>query len=337
MKGKFLWMVPPIFVVFFFTGCEKEKYINEPGNLVPKTVDQDPSLPSITVNGAMLHSEAFGDPDNTMVVCIHGGPGGDYRYLLNCIDLADHGYRVIFYDQRGSGLSQRFPKRFYTDLGDGAMDMLYDDLNAVIAHYRTSPGQKVFLLGHSWGAMLATSYTGRYPEAVQGLVVAEPGGLKWEDMKDFVKRSRAFPLFGELLNDATYLDQFITGKEDEHEILDYKLEMLSSKNDITGDDNTTKGTNWRPGAVINIALFELGEQYQTDFSEGISNFNLPVLFLYSEKDQAYPDSWAQQISSAYNDADLFKIMGVGHDGIITDKTAWTNQTLPKILAYFNSL
>ena len=112
-----------------------------------------PSLPAITVNGAMLHSEAFGPPDSTMVVCIHGGPGADYRYMLNAQDLADAGYRVVFYDQRGSGLSQRFPRKSYTDLGVGAVDLMYDELSGVIAHYRTHPDQKVFLLGHSWGAI----------------------------------------------------------------------------------------------------------------------------------------------------------------------------------------
>src|SRR6476620_9669553 len=85
----------------FFLSCTKGRMVNEPGYLVPKTVDQDRSLPSITVNGAMLHSEAFGNPDNPIVVIIHGGPGGDYRDLLNSRDLADHGYRVVFYDQRG--------------------------------------------------------------------------------------------------------------------------------------------------------------------------------------------------------------------------------------------
>ena len=144
-------------------------------------------------------------------------------------------------------------------------------------------------------------------------------------------------LFGETLNDATYLDQFITGKEDDHEILDYKAALLASKNDITGDDNTEPGSNWRTGAVINSALFEIGEDYSPDFSEGISNFHVPVLFFYSEKNKAYPDSWAQRISASYNSADVFKIAGVGHDGIIKNKIAWTNQTLPIILTYFNSL
>ena len=62
-------------------GCEQELSIHEPGNLVPRTVDQDLSVPSIHVNGAQFHAEAFGDPNDPMIVVIHGGPGSDYRYL----------------------------------------------------------------------------------------------------------------------------------------------------------------------------------------------------------------------------------------------------------------
>jgi len=322
--------------ILFFS-CTEDRLINEPGNLVPKTVDQNPALPAITVNGAKLHSEAFGHPDSTMIVCIHGGPGSDYRYLLNCKDLANYGYRVVFYDQRGSGLSQRFPKSSYTSLGMGALEVIYDELSGVIAHYRTHPNQKVFLIGHSWGAILATAYVCRHPNAIQGLVIGEPGGLKWEDVMEFINKSRAFSITGETLNDVTYLDQFITGEEDQHEILDYKMAMLVSKNDITGDIDTEPGSFWRPGAVISDALSELGKKYKPDFSDGISNFNVPVLFFYSEKNKAYPLSWAQKISSVYNSVELFKIAGVGHSGIIFNKKAWKEITMPKVLSYFNSL
>jgi proline iminopeptidase len=64
-------------------GCEKELKTTDPGNLVPRTVDQDPSLPSIIVNGTQLHTEAFGNPADPMVVFLHGGPGSDYRNALN--------------------------------------------------------------------------------------------------------------------------------------------------------------------------------------------------------------------------------------------------------------
>lgn len=324
-------------IALLFISCSKELLIDEPGNLVPKTVDEDPGLPSITVNGAMLHSEAFGPPDSAMIVIIHGGPGSDYRHLLNCKDLADYGYRVVFYDQRGSGLSQRFSKASYTSLGLGAVDLMYDELSGVIAHYRTSPDQKVFLIGHSWGGIMATGYAGKHPDAIDGLVVGEPGGLKWDDIVEYIEQSRSFKLWGEALNDAAYIDQFITGKEDQHEILDYKASLLTAKNDITGDDDTAPGSYWRGGAVVNLALLEIGVDYEPDFSAGIGNFDVPVLFFYSEKNQAYPDSWAQKITGAFNSVEIIKVPGTGHSGIIKDKGPWTDVTLPAILSYFNSL
>ena len=326
-----------VFTAFSFVSCDEEQLITEPGKLVPLTVDEDPSLPSIVVNGAMLHSEAFGHPDSTLVVCIHGGPGGDYRYMLNARDLANHGYRVVFYDQRGSGLSQRFSKKSYTSLGLGAIDVLYDELSGVIAHYRTSPEQKVFLLGHSWGGILATGYVGKHPDAIQGMVVCEPGGLIFDDILDYVERSRSFKIWDETLNDVVYLDQFITGEEDEHEILDYKLGILASTNEITGESNVEPGSVWRSGAIISEALFEIGEDYRPDFSEHIDQFDVPVLFIYSEMNKAYPDSWAQQISGAYKAVNLIKIPGVGHDGIIKDDHAWATITMPEMISYFNSI
>jgi len=215
--------------------------------------------------------------------------------------------------------------------------LIYDELTGVIAHYRTNPNQKVFLAGHSWGAMLATGYAGKHPDAVQGLAIAEPGGMKWEDVIEFVKKTRSFSIWGELLNNVTYLDQFITGKENEHEILDYKSSMLASKNDITGDNDTEPGSFWRLGAVMNLALFEIAQQYKPDFAEGISNFKVPVLFFYSEKDKGYPDDWANRISAVYNQVELWKVPGTGHNGIVSDKKAWKETTLPRMLSYFNSL
>ena len=52
------------------SACKKEIDMEAPGNLVPKTVDQDPTLPSISVNGTQLHAETFGNRDSAMVVVL---------------------------------------------------------------------------------------------------------------------------------------------------------------------------------------------------------------------------------------------------------------------------
>ena len=79
----------------------------DPGNLVPQTVAEDPSLPAIDLAGTRFHAEAFGDPDAPVILILHGGPGKDYRGMLPLKALADDGFRVVFWDQRGAGLSKR--------------------------------------------------------------------------------------------------------------------------------------------------------------------------------------------------------------------------------------
>lgn len=328
---RILAMIATVASGLLLSGCEKELLITEDGNLVPKTVADDPSLPAIEINGTKFHAETYGNPANPMLVILHGGPGSDYRYLLRCTAFADSGYYVIFYDQRGSGLSKREPKDSYT------IQVMFDDLGAVIAHYRTSPEQKVFLLGHSWGAMLATAFINQNPAAVQGAILGEPGGFIWRDIVDYVSRVQDFGFFSETLNDATYADQFITGEEDEHAILDYKFGLLSYADDAEDSPLGNEGLLpfWRSGAIVNQALFELGEEYEPDWTTNLSQFDTKVLFLYSERNAAYGLEHAQKVSSAYSNVQLERIDDAGHDMLSFD-AGWNN-FFPIGLNYLNSL
>jgi len=331
MNYKFYLLTALLTLAGFLPGCQQEKYIYESGNLVPKTVDEDPSLPSISVNGTRLHAQTYGDPDSAMIVVVHGGPGSDYRYLLNCKAFADNGYFVVFYDQRGSGLSRRHDKDSYS------IQVMYDDLTAVIAHYRRSPAQKVFLLGHSWGAMLSTAYINAYPTAVNGAILAEPGGLVWQDVTDYLSRSQEFRFFGETLNDAVYMDQFITGKENEHAILDYKFGLFASADDSKDSPIGNEGVlpSWRSGAVVSDALFEIADKEKPDWTTHLDQYTTEVLFVYSERNKAYGPEHARKVSSAYPHVTLLEVKGSGHD-MISFPNGWS-QFYPAALTYLNNL
>jgi proline iminopeptidase len=306
MKSSLQVFFAGVLVAITLVGCDILDP-KDPGLLVPKTVDEDASLPSISVNGTQLHAETFGNPENPMIVVLHGGPGNDYRSMLNCSEFSADGYFVIFYDQRGSGLSKRHDKDTYT------IQLFIDDLDAVIKHYRKTSDQKVILMGKSWGAMLATAYVNQYPGSVQGLVLMEPGGFTWEDAKEYAKRTRTTEFFGETANDYVYVDQILTS--DNQNELDYKAALQGAADFSDGNKVGNRGPYpfWRKGAVCSIAATEYARNHPFDFTTNLRHVNTKVLFLYSELNEAYGRVHAEHVSSAYPNVQLRMIGGTGHE------------------------
>jgi len=327
MKFKIITAITCLTV--FLSACTKERQINEPGFLVPKTVDQDQTLPSISVNGTQLHAETFGNSDSAMVIFLHGGPGADYQNGLAVKQLAGNGYYVVFYDQRGSGLSKRHKKESFT------IQQMFDDLSAVIQHYRTSPTQKIFLFGHSWGAILAAGYINQNPSKISGVIFAEPGGFTWENLQQYGERTRKLKLFAEATSDALYIDQFLTGKENEHEILDYKLNVSSSFTYQKGNTEGIEGASpiWRNGAVVLSSLGKIAEKDGYDFTTNLNQYTTKVLFLYGELNTAYGLEFAQKEAQYFPNKQITLINGTGHEMIYFK---WNN-VYPVVLTYLNSL
>jgi proline iminopeptidase len=311
-------------------GCSKDDLhdMDEPGLLVPMTVDEDLSLPSISVNGTMLHSEASGNPENPMIVVIHGGPGGDYRNLLCSRDLVDDGYYVVFYDQRGSGLSQRHDADAFT------IPMYINDLKAVIEHYRNNDNQKVILLTHSWGSMLAAGYVNEYPEAIDGLVLAEPGGFTYDQMTDYLEKSNHVALFEEATNDAVFPDQIFAGRS-EHEILDYKASFFISFETAEGNTIGNPGPYpfWRHGAVAHSGSLDFVVEHGFDFTSNLGNYHQKVLFMYSEWNDAYGKGWAQEVAAPFPNKEIKIVLGAGHEMFYF---GWDDM-YPKVLDYLNEI
>lgn len=315
--------------IFFFLSCENENEIDGVGNLVPKTVDQDASISSIFVNGTQLHSETFGNPNHPMLVFLHGGPGSDYRNGLNVQQLADEGYYVVFYDQRGSGLSKRHDKKSYS------IQLVLDDLTEVIQYYRSSPTQKIFLFGHSWGAMLGTAYVNSYPNKIDGLILAEPGGLNKKLLDEYGEMSRKINIFSEVTSNLLYVDQFLTGKENQHAILDYKYGISSSFTYAKGNDEGIPGPSpfWRIGTTVLESFIEISENDGFDFTTNLDQYQTKVLFLYGELNKSYGLNFALKEAAYFPAFDIAEVKGTGHEMIYFK---WENVE-PLVLQYLNNL
>jgi len=324
------WKITSIFL-FTLSSCQLSDW-TEPGLLVPLTVEQNPAIPSLQINGTLLHVESFGDPTDPLLILIHGGPGADFRSMLSAKDLVKDGFHVIFYDQRGSGLSKR--ENASTFQGENAVQLFVDDLDALVEHFRIDASQNVFFLGHSWGAMLATAYINQYPSKISGAILAEPGGFTWPQTQEYLSRSNKIRFFSEALNDATFPEQIIAGRS-EHEILDYKASFFSNYENAPGNaiGNAGPYPSWRNGAVAFKTLIDNSDRYSFDFTTQLFRFETKVLFLYSELNQSYGKTWAETVSAPYPNVEIDQVKNTGHEMLYF---GWTD-FYPKALTYLNQL
>ncbi len=189
---------------------------------IPKTIQFDESLPYTEIEGYKFHTEIFGNPGSTPIIVVHGGPGGDYEYLKSLQNLAQN-HRVIFYDQRGNGLSPRVDKAQLT------LEKNLDDLHAIIQHF--SSDEKVKLIGHSWGGMLVAGYLSAHPEKVSQAVIVEPGMLYPESAKAFVATMKESQSISDVLALIRYITVYpFVSKNDGHEGFDYVMTKILNRN-----------------------------------------------------------------------------------------------------------
>jgi proline iminopeptidase len=298
---------PSLLWVLALAGCLDP---GDPGNLVPKTVVEDPDLPRIAIPGTLLHAEAFGDPAAPIVMALHGGPGGDYRGLLPLRALADEGYRVVFWDQRGTGLSQRHDASTYADL-----DAYLEDLRLVVDHYTVTPKQPLVFVGHSWGAMYLTWFInqhGDYDGRVRGAVLSEPGAFTKKQLEGFLERLFAsIELTSERLNDAAWTRQFMSPAD--HARADYLAGLLQFRGAPSErQDPRVPFPMWRVGAVVGAELPRVGMEKGFDWTTHLAAFTPKVLFLRGDLNTAATLEHQQELAASYPNAEIVTMANIGH-------------------------
>jgi proline iminopeptidase len=145
---------------------------------LPQTTSHNSELEYLEIDSYKFHMKAVGNKLNPPLIVIHGGPGGDFHYLKSLEALSDR-YYILFYDQRMTGLSSRESQK------SPSIEQDIDDLHSIIEKFAVK--KKVNLIGHSYGAMVATGYISRYANNVTHAIIIEPGILTQETAKVFVE------------------------------------------------------------------------------------------------------------------------------------------------------
>jgi proline iminopeptidase len=141
----------------------------------------------LTVSGGHeLWIAEYGNPQGLPVVFLHGGPGaGCESYHPRFFD--PEKYRIILFDQRGSGRSKP-----HASLEQNTTQHLISDIEK-IRHELNIDRWVVF--GGSWGSTLGLAYAQSYPDKVLGLVLRGIFLCRPEDISWFYQQgaSEIFP------------------------------------------------------------------------------------------------------------------------------------------------
>jgi proline iminopeptidase len=109
-----------------------------------------------------VYFEESGNPKGKPVIFVHGGPGGGTDpKQRRFFDPA--AYRIVLFDQRGSGKSTP-----HANLEDNTTWHLVEDMETLRRHLGIERWQ---VFGGSWGSTLALAYAQKHPERVTELVL----------------------------------------------------------------------------------------------------------------------------------------------------------------------
>ena len=122
------------------------------------------------INGTTLYYKVVGQGEPMLI--IHGGPGLNHQYLFPNLQFLTDRYQLIFYDQRASGRSS-----LNLDSNSVTIDNFIQDIDEL----RNTFGiDKLNIMAHSWGGLLAMKYAIKHPENTKSLILINSVGASSE-------------------------------------------------------------------------------------------------------------------------------------------------------------
>ena len=268
-----------------------------------------------------LYVEQAGNPDGIPVVFLHGGPGAGlneiYRQYFN-----PNTYRIILFDQRGSGQSKP-----YASIKSNNTSELIKDIQKITQKL----GIKKFILyGGSWGSTLALLYAEEYPETLYSLVLRGVFLCRKKDIQWFYQKgaSEIFPdQWNDFINEIPIEEHndFLTAFHKRIHSKDKKESLIFSKiwsawegycSTLLPSDKVV-----RQFSKCSVSLAKIETHFfknncfikENQILENISKVQkIKIFIVHGRYDVVCPLGQAYDLHASHNNSKLFIIDDAGH-------------------------
>lgn len=260
----------------------------------------------ISVDGAKLFCRVFGKETNPPLIVMHGGPGLGHNYLLpQMAELGKFAF-AIFYDQRGTGQS--------TGDDDWQSNPLQTYIRDVEQLRKAFGLERISLLGHSWGGVLASLYALAYPEHVDKIIYLNTVPISSADYIEFVKHRT--DIVNKNKNELTAIRETPAFAQGDPKTVEkfYRIYFKSyfAKPELA---NTLTLTMSPKAAINNFKIYDLFYNYTTqnpfDLYEKLSTLNKQSLIITCDKD-VIPMHYMKHLQKSLPSSKFVLIKNSGH-------------------------
>lgn len=268
------------------------------------------------IYGTKLYYKTIGEGEPILIV--HGGPGLEHSYFLPHFNELAKEHKLIFFDLRGHGKSD-------ANLDSAHIQLSYfvDDIEEMRKAFGI---EKLVLLGHSFGGLLAENYAAKYPEHLKALILVSPAA---HDSKYTIDASK---IIKERTSQLDLIDRETVMSSPEFKKADSKAyEKLFRINFRTGFYNKSLIDSLRLSFPIDYMERNrlLRKMYPENwfYSPGSKFVNIlcPVLIVYGEFD-AMPKACYNDLHGRLLKSTLVTLPNSGHFPFIESKEKFFAET-----------
>lgn len=242
----------------------------------------------VTVDGTRIRYVDAGQ--GSAVVLIHGLAASLYSWRYTIVPLEQAGFRVIAFDNRGFGFSDKPAHGYANAAYAGLLFGLLDSLGVTDA----------VLVGHSMGGAIAAEAALMRPERARGLVLVDAAGLgvRWP----FMLRVARWPIVGALFDG-------LRGRRATARIL---KALYADPSRITNQEvDQYYAPLAEPG--FGRGLRGVLREFRFDGLQGrLGGIQTPTLVMWGAQDRLIPATVGQAMVSGLGHAALVRFAGVGH-------------------------
>ena len=294
---------------------------------------------------AYVHGNAT---EKIFLIVLNGGPGGfglTYR-TKTFIETIEEKYAVVYFDQRGSGVSQgKYLEKEVT------VDLMAEDVLALAKVIKEKYGDdsKLVLMGHSWGGTLGTATLLKDQDEFMGWIdvdgAHDPKGMYLEYITNHAKIANEQIALGNSLDyweTVLQLTDSVSPSYDQDNFFDLNREAFTAEEQLVEDDFINEenwedeiGVNynvfmalWNSGQILKI-LTNNGLWEDISYTDRLSEITIPSLIITGKHDLIVPSKFAEEALAniGSEDKELLVFERSGHSPMASEKELFAEKIL----------